>query len=139
MQRLRDSLREALDYPALCGKDSSYVDLAEDEGTEGWTRGETGLEVKLVVLKEDEFKEIEHFLETGKRLEDVRVTDQWVEERLLRCLQEIRALEDTVDVHWQTVRKLTNVNSAAFQVWKTFKQGGDLAEAMAELGRALRS
>ena len=94
--------------------------------------------MKLIVLEADEFKEIEHFCETGKRLEDVRVTDSWIEECLTRCVIEIKELKDRVDTHWEVVQKLTEVNSVAYQVWRAWKRGDDLNPLLEELGKALR-
>jgi hypothetical protein len=108
------------------------IDLGEQ------VEGDRKCDMKLIVLKEDEFKEIEHFVETGKRIEDVRVTDSWVEQCLTRCLLEIKELKDRVEVHWEVAQKLTDVNSAAYQVWRAWKRGDDLDTLMDELGKALR-
>lgn len=94
--------------------------------------------MNLIVLTESEFKDIQHFAETGKRLEGVRATDAWVEKALLRCIQEIKELEDRMDVWFETAKEASDTKRAARKIYNAWRKGELTNDLMNELGVALR-
>ena len=94
--------------------------------------------MKLIVLSEAEFKDFEHFVETGKRLEGVRVTDAWVEKALERCLLEIKELEDRIDIFQETAQTCVSARSAGLKIYRAWCKGELTNDMMREFGKALR-
>lgn len=95
--------------------------------------------MKLIVLSEDEFRDIQHFVETGKRLEKQRATDTWIEKALERCIMEIKELEDRIDVYWETSQECVNARSAGLKIYRAWRKGELSNDLMQEFGKALRS
>lgn len=94
--------------------------------------------MKLRVLTEDELKAIEYFIETGKKKDGSLVTDNWVEFSLTKALQEIQELREAGENHWETALHFQRPAEAARAVYRAWKHGEDLTEAMTALGKALK-
>lgn len=94
--------------------------------------------MRLIVLTKVEFEDMQHFVETGKRLEG-RATDAWVEKSLERCLQEIKELEDRIDIFQETAQTCVNARSAGLKLYRAWRKGGLTNDMMRAFGKALRS
>ena len=94
--------------------------------------------MKLIVLSASEFKDIEHFVETGKRLENVRVTDAWVEKSLEQCVREIKELEDRIDIFEETAQTCVGARSAGLKIYRAWRKGELTNDMMKEFGKELR-
>ena len=93
--------------------------------------------MRLIVLSEEEFRDIQHFVETGNRLEG-RATDAWVEKALERCIQEITELEDRIDVFEDTARTCVDARSAGLKIYRAWRKGELTDDDMQAFGKALR-
>jgi len=95
--------------------------------------------MKLIVLSESEFKDIRHFVETGRRLEDLHATDAWVEKALERCASEIAELEDRIDIFQETAETCVNARSAGLKIYRAWRKGELTNDMMKAFGKVLRS
>jgi hypothetical protein len=93
--------------------------------------------MNLIVLKEEELQDIEHFSETGKRKDGLTATDKWVEESLAKSAKEVRELQDRCDVHWQTAEDFCEITQAARKLYRAWRKKEPVEGLFQELGTAL--
>jgi|WetSurMetagenome_2_1015567.scaffolds.fasta_scaffold03229_4 hypothetical protein len=95
--------------------------------------------MRLMSMKEKDFSDLVHFLNTGTALDGSIVTDQWVEAQLKACVQEITALSTQLDDLYEIMNDSTSLELAAKKLCRAWKKKADLEPHLKQLQEALAS
>jgi hypothetical protein len=89
--------------------------------------------MRLMGMSVIQILELDYYIANGKRPDGSMVTDKWVEQQLVDCLAEIRALGEQLQNLEAITFNIAGLEYTAKRIVRSWKKGVDLAPLVEDL------